>query len=89
MRRGERLAMYEDFGSGGTAPYNFYTGVVPILEIEGEKEMIDVLHMEEKVFCILRYRDYEKLSSAYPEAPLHLITHRGVGHRDIALVSSR
>jgi hypothetical protein len=89
MRPEERLAMYGDFGSGGTAPYNFYTGIVPILEIESEKEMIDFLHMEEKVFCILRYQDYEKLSGEYPGVPLHLITHRGVGHRDIALVSNR
>jgi 4-amino-4-deoxy-L-arabinose transferase-like glycosyltransferase len=89
MKPGERLALYGDFGSGGTAPYNFYTGIVPILEIESEKELIDFVRMNERVFCILKYQDYEKLSSEYPGVPLHLITQRGVGHRDMALVSNR
>jgi 4-amino-4-deoxy-L-arabinose transferase-like glycosyltransferase len=89
MKPEERLAMYGDFGSGGTAPYNFYTGIVPILEIESEKEMIDFLHTEERVFCILKYQDYEKLNSEYPGVPLHFITHRRVGHRDIAILSNQ
>ena len=38
MKPGERLVMYGYIGSAVTAQYNFYTGIVPILEIENEEE---------------------------------------------------
>ena len=89
MKPSERLVMYGDFGSAGTAPYNFYTGIVPILEVENEEEVIDLFRSKERVFCLLKYRDYEKLSVKYTGMPLHLITHRSVGDRDMAFVSNQ
>jgi hypothetical protein len=89
IRPGERLAMYGDFGSVGTAPYNFYTGIVPILEIESEGEVIDFFRSKERVFCLLRYRDYEGLSRKDTGLSLHLITRRSVGDRDMALVTNQ
>lgn len=88
IKPGERLAMYGDFGSAGTAPYNFYTGIVPILAIERENEVIDFLRSRERVLCILRYQDYEKLSAEDTGVPLRLLARRGVGHNDMALVSN-
>jgi hypothetical protein len=89
MKPGEKLVIYGDIGSAVTAQFNFYSGIVPILEIEDEKEIIDLFHSKEKVFCLFKYRDYERLSMKYTGVPLHLITRRSVGNRDMALVSNR
>jgi len=88
MKPGERLAMYRDFGSVGTAPYNFYTGIVPILEIESEMEVIAFFRSKERVFCLFKYRDYERLRRKYTDIPFNLISRRGVGSKDIAFVSN-
>jgi hypothetical protein len=89
LKPGERPVMYGDFGSVGTAPYNFGTGIVPILEIEKEAEVIDLLRSKERVFCLLKYRDYESLSRKYTDLSLNLIIRRSVGDRDMAFVSNR
>jgi 4-amino-4-deoxy-L-arabinose transferase-like glycosyltransferase len=89
LRPGERLVMYGDFGSVGTAPYNLYTGIVPIFEIKSEVEVIDLFRSKERVFCLFKYWDYEKLSRKYVDLPLNLITRRSVGDRDMAFVSNR
>ncbi len=89
MKPGEKLAMYGDFGSVGTAPYNFYTGIVPILETENEAEVIRLFRSKERVFCLFKYRDYEKLSRKDTGVSLYLITRRSVGDKDMALVSNQ
>jgi hypothetical protein len=89
MKPGDRLAMYGDFGSVGTAPYNLYTGIVPILEIENEAEVIGLFRSKERVFCLFKFRDYEKLSRKDTSVSLRLITRRSVGDKDMALVSNR
>jgi len=89
MKPEEKLVMYGDIGSAVTAQYNFYTGIVPILEIENEGEVIDLFRSKERVFCLFRYRDYERLSREYSGVPLQLITRRNVGDRDMAFISNR
>jgi hypothetical protein len=89
MKSGEKLVMYGDIGSAVSAQYNFYTGIVPILEIENEGEVIDLFRSKERVFGLFKHRDYEKLSMKYTGVPLHLITRRSVGDRDMAFISNR
>jgi 4-amino-4-deoxy-L-arabinose transferase-like glycosyltransferase len=89
MKPGEKLFMYGDFGSAGTSPYNFYSGIVPILEIENEKEIMDLFRSKERVFCLIEYDDYERLTRKYADLSLKLITRRGVGNRDMVFVSNR
>jgi 4-amino-4-deoxy-L-arabinose transferase-like glycosyltransferase len=89
MKPGEKLLMYGDIGSAVSAQYNFYTGIVPILEIENEEQVIDLFLSKERVFGLFRYRDYEGLRMKHPNVPLYLITRRAVGGRDMALVSNR
>jgi hypothetical protein len=72
-----------------TAQYNFYTGIVPILETENEAEMVDLLRSKEKVFCLVEYDDYEVLSRKHADLSLSLIVRRAVGSRDMVLVSNR
>jgi len=89
MKPGEKLVMYGDIGSAVTAQFNFYTGIVPILETENEAEVIDLFRSKERIFCLFKYRDYEKLSGKYADLPLHLIIRRSIGDRDMAFVSNR
>jgi hypothetical protein len=89
MKAGEKLVIYGDSGSAGTAQFNFYTGIVPILETEEEKEIIDLFRSTEKVFCLVNYDDYERLISKYPDLSLNLMTRRSVGSRDVVFVSNR
>jgi asparagine N-glycosylation enzyme membrane subunit Stt3 len=89
MKTGGRLVIYGDTGSAGTSQFNFYTGIVPILEIENEKEIVDLFRSKGRIFCLFKYRDYENLSSKFNQLPLHLIVRRNVGDRDMALVSNR
>jgi hypothetical protein len=89
MKTGEKLVIYGYIGSAVTAQYNFYTGIVPIVEIENEKEIVDLFHSKEKVFCLVEYDDYERLIGKYTDLSLNLITRRGVGNRDMVLVSNR
>jgi 4-amino-4-deoxy-L-arabinose transferase-like glycosyltransferase len=89
MKPGEKLVMYGDIGSAVTAQYNFYTGIVPILEIENEAEIVDLFRSKKRVFGLFKYWDYERLSMKYTGVPLHLITRRSVGDRDMAFVSNQ
>jgi 4-amino-4-deoxy-L-arabinose transferase-like glycosyltransferase len=89
MKTGGKLVIYGDSGSAGTSQFNFYSGIVPILEIEDEKEIIDLFHSKEKVFCLVEYDDYERLIRKYTDLSLNLITRRGVGSRDMAFVSNQ
>jgi 4-amino-4-deoxy-L-arabinose transferase-like glycosyltransferase len=89
MKTGGKLVRYGDSGSAGTAQFNFYSGIVPILEIEDEKEIIDLFRSKEKVFCLVHYEDYERLISKYPDLSLNLIIRRGVGNRDMVFLSNR
>jgi 4-amino-4-deoxy-L-arabinose transferase-like glycosyltransferase len=89
MRNGGKLVRYGDSGSARTAQFNFYTGIVPILEIEDEKEIIDLFRSKEKIFCLVEYDDYERLISKYTNLSLNLITRRGVGSRDMVFLSNR
>jgi 4-amino-4-deoxy-L-arabinose transferase-like glycosyltransferase len=89
IKPGEKLVMYGYIGSAVTAQYNFYTGIVPILETENEAEVIDLFRSKEKVFCLVESDDYENLVRKYTDLSLNLITRRGVGNRDMVLVSNR
>jgi hypothetical protein len=89
MKANGKLVIYGDSGSAVTSQFNFYTGVVPIFEIEDEREVIDLFRSKKRVFGLFKYRDYERLSMKYNGVPLHLITRRSVGDRDMAFVSNQ
>ena len=82
----EKLALYGGFV---TAPYNYYTGIVPILELEGEETLVHFLRSPERVFCILKFRDFYKFLSIADKPRVQLITRRKVGDDDIVLVSNQ
>jgi 4-amino-4-deoxy-L-arabinose transferase-like glycosyltransferase len=82
----DKLALYGGFGTG---PYNYYTGIVPILELEGEENLIHLLGSPERVFCILKFGDFYKFQAGVEKPKVQLITRRKVGDDDIVLISNR
>ncbi len=82
----EKLALYGGFV---TAPYNYYTGIVPILELEGEENLVHLLGSPERVFCILKFRDFYKFQTMVEKPKVQLITRHKVGNDDIVLISNR
>ncbi len=89
IRRGDKLAMYGDYGSAGTAPYNFYTGIVPILEVDKEDDLFALFRSDQRIFCLFKYPDYVNLQRKYPDLFFRLLTRRQVGDRDMVLVSNQ
>ncbi|MDI6763992.1 MAG: glycosyltransferase family 39 protein [Thermodesulfobacteriota bacterium] len=86
IQPGERLAIYGDFV---IAPYNYYTEIVPILEIEKREEFIRFLQSEKRVFCLLKFRDFSQNQAMEGRPKIELITRRNVGGDDMVLISNR
>jgi len=86
MQSGDKLALFGDFEP---APYNFYTGIVPITVLEEEKALSHFLSSQERVFCLLRSRDVLKFQMAEGRAEFQLILRRRVGEGEFVLISNR
>lgn len=86
IKTGEKLAVFGDFVF---APYNYYTGIVPIIELENEEDFVSFLKSEERVFCLLKFRDFIKLQKAIEGVKIELITRRSVGGDDMVLISNK
>lgn len=86
IQPGERLVVYGDFV---IAPYNYYTGIVPIVEIEKREELIRFLQSEQRVFCLMKYRDFEEFQKREGRPKIKLIARRNVGGDDMVVVSNR
>lgn len=83
IQPGDKLATYLI----ETAPYNYYTGIVPILALNGEENLFNILKSSERVFCILRYDDFSKISDREKWPKVRLIALRK--DKDIVLISNR
>ena len=86
MKPGDRLAMYGGFTIG---PYNFYTGIVPIVDIKSEDEIVNFFRSKERVFCLIQNHEYETLKKKDLRIPLNLVTRRKVGGKDIVFTSNQ
>jgi 4-amino-4-deoxy-L-arabinose transferase-like glycosyltransferase len=86
MQRGDKLAFYGDFEPG---PYNFYTEIVPIPVLEKEEALSDFLRSQERVFCLIRSRDFLKFQLIEDRPEARLIARRGVEESDLVLISNR
>lgn len=86
MKPGDKLGMYGGFAVG---PYNFYTGIVPIVNIDSDEEMVGFFRSKERVLCLIQNHEYETLKKKELGIPLNLITRRKVGSKDILLISNQ
>jgi len=86
IQPGEKLAIYGDFEPG---PFNFYTGIVPIWVFEEEEALFNFLRSPERVFCLLKSRDFLKFERIEGKPEVQLIVRRKIGDGDFVLVSNR
>jgi hypothetical protein len=86
LKPGEKVAAYGDFETG---PYNYYTGIVPILELEGERSLSNFIRSSERVFCLLRNKDLRKIQNREGFPKVYLISQRNGKPKDIALISNQ
>ncbi len=86
MKPGEKLGY---FGTFMTAPYNFYTGIVPIVELEKGEDLDHFLQSPERVYCLLQYRELVSFQKTPGRPKMELIVRRGVGSRDMVLISNQ
>jgi 4-amino-4-deoxy-L-arabinose transferase-like glycosyltransferase len=86
IQPGGKLAIYGGFGTG---PYNFYTGIVPILELEEKEALFLFLGSSERVFCLLKFRDFSQFQQTEGRPKVQLISRRKVVDDDIVLISNR
>ncbi len=86
IQPGEKLAVYGDFV---IAPYNYYTGIVPILEIEKRGELIQFLQSEQRIFCLMKYRDFKEFQKKEGAPKIELIARRNVGGDEMVLISNQ
>ncbi len=86
MQPGDKFAIYGDFEPG---PYNFYTGIVPIPVFEEEETLSHFLRSQERVFCLLKARDFLKFQRIEERPEVRVIAERSVGDGSFILISNR
>jgi 4-amino-4-deoxy-L-arabinose transferase-like glycosyltransferase len=86
IQPGDKLAIYGDFEPG---PFNFYTGIVPIPVLEEEEALSHFLRSPERVFCLLKSRDFLKFQAAEDRPEFQLILQRRIGDGEFALISNQ
>jgi len=86
IQPGEKFAIYGDFEPG---PFNFYTGIVPIPVLSEEEDLFNFLSSPERVFCLLRSRDFLRFQLRGGRLEVQLIARRGVGGDDFVVISNR
>jgi 4-amino-4-deoxy-L-arabinose transferase-like glycosyltransferase len=86
IQPGEQLAVYGRISSG---PYNFYTGIVPVRELNEMADLLSFLGSSERVFCLIHSKEFLKFLKIEGRPKVQLISRRTVGDEEVVLVSNR
>ena len=86
IQPGEKLAVY---GRISTGPFNYYTGIVPILDLAEMKDVFSLLESPERIYCLLDYNGFSQFRKMEGRPKVQLISRRMVGDDEIVLVSNR
>jgi 4-amino-4-deoxy-L-arabinose transferase-like glycosyltransferase len=86
IQPGQKLAVY---GRVSAAPFNFYTGIVPIADLADPESLIQFLNTLERVFCLVTFEEWRKLQSMGGKPELHLIARYPLWDNDLVLISNR
>ena len=82
----EKLSVY---GRIGAAPYNFYTGIVPILELNTKEELIHFLESPGRVYCLIPFSDFYAFQNMERRPKVQLVARHKVGNKDVVLISNQ
>ncbi len=86
IQPGEKLAVY---GRLSTAPYNFYTGIVPISDLASPSRLFQFLNSPERAFCLITFDEFGKIRTRGGGVEIHLVARHPVGGNDVVLISNR
>jgi len=84
IQPGEKLGIY------GSAPesINFYTGIVPIVELESGYELFGFLRSPQQVWCLIDVRSFKVFQKMRDMPKVLMITERQVGGSSFVLVAN-
>ena len=78
--------MYRELETG---PYNFYTGIVPILELANAEDLIHFLKSPGRVFCLMQTKEFRQFQIVEGRPEVQVIARRGEEDSDFILISNR
>jgi 4-amino-4-deoxy-L-arabinose transferase-like glycosyltransferase len=86
VQPGQKIAIY---GIADTGSFNYYTGIVPIVELKRLEHVMAFMQSEGRVYCLLWDRDLAHYQGIPGWPAVEVIGRQEVGHRNIVLVSNR
>jgi len=86
IQPGEKLAVY---GRISTGPFNYYTGIVPVWELNEMADLLSFLRSSERVFCLIHFKEFSEFQKREGRPKVQLISRRRVGNQEIVLISNR
>ena len=86
FQSGDQLAVYTGIEID---PYNYYTGVAPILVLATPDSLHKFVGSQGRVFCVLTFRDFSQWFRREGEPKVELIGRRQVRNDDVVLISNR
>ncbi len=86
IQPGEKLVVY---GRVSTGPFNYYTGIVPILDLSNMADLFSILESSDRVFCLLDEKAFSQFRKREGRPKVQLIARRMIGDDEIVLVSNR
>jgi hypothetical protein len=84
IQPGEKLGIY------GAAPeaFNFYTGIVPIVELERGENLFQFLRSAERVLCLIDASSFEAFQKMRGMPKVQVISQQAVGGNRFVLISN-
>jgi 4-amino-4-deoxy-L-arabinose transferase-like glycosyltransferase len=86
IQPGEKLGVY---GRISTGPFNYYTGIVPVWELNEMADLLSFLRSSERVFCLIHFKEFSEFQKREGRPKVRLISRRRVGNQEIVLISNR
>jgi 4-amino-4-deoxy-L-arabinose transferase-like glycosyltransferase len=86
IQPGEKLGVY---GRISTGPFNYYTGIVPVWELNEMADLLSFLRSSERVFCLIHFKEFSEFQKREGRPKVQLISRRRVGNQEIVLISNR
>jgi len=86
LQSGDQLAVFRGIEAD---PYNYYTGIAPILVLGTQDSLHQFLRSQGRVFCLLPFRDFSELFGREGEPKVQLIARRRMRNDDVVLISNR
>ncbi len=86
FQSGDRLAVFRGLEAD---PYNYYTGIAPILVLGTPDSLHQFVRSPGRVFCLLTFPDFSQLFGKESDPRVEVIARRRVRNDDVVLISNR